>query len=554
MNPLLAGLRNLGAARLLALAAVTIAMLAMFTLLALRGGGGGGKMSLLYADLDPRDAGQIADQLDRAHITHEESGAGDRIMVPESEVAHARVLLAKAGLPSGGSIGYEIFDRGDGLTATNFEQEINQTRALEGEIARSIRAMSGVRGARVHLVLPRREAFAQNSEAAQASVMIMMAGGARLDGGGVQAVLNLVAAAVPGLKPQNIALVDSRGTLLARAGGDVVAAVSNGEELQRAAEMRLARAVEDMLENALGAGHVRAEASVTMNFTKTAETKESYDPDQQVVRSSATVNSTSKSSEQAKPVSVQNNLPNADAGSGSGSGSQDNRQEETTNYEIGKTVRSISEEQPQITRVSMAVMVDGSLVNGADGKPVYHDRTADELERIRRLVENTIGFDAKRGDTLEVVPMRFAAPVEIAALPAGIFGVPIDHADIMALAQSGLMALAVLAAVMFVLRPLALRLSSGAGDEVMLPSGAIGFAPAGGAIAALATGSAGGGAGPGGGDTSAALALADDSMVAIANIEGQLRASSMRQLAGMVEKHPEESLAIIRSWMSQEAS
>ena len=125
---------------------------------------------------------------------------------------HARLLLAREGLPSGGSIGYEIFDRGDGLAATQFQQTINETRALEGELARTIRAIDGIRAVRVHLVLPKREPFAREQQDARASVMLTMNGAARLDREGVQAILNLVAAGVPGLRPQNIAVIDSRGS------------------------------------------------------------------------------------------------------------------------------------------------------------------------------------------------------------------------------------------------------------------------------------------------------------------------------------------------------
>ena len=271
------------------------------------------------------------------------------------------MLLAKDGLPSGGSIGYEMFDRGDGLAATEFQQKINETRAMEGELGRTIRAIHGVRGARVHLVLPRREPFAREQQDAQASVMLTMAGAQRLDREGVQAVLNLVAAAVPGLRPHNIAVVDARGDLLARAGepvGQAAAALAT-EEVRRATELRLSRAVEEMLERTLGAGHVRAEASVRMNFDKVNETKEQYDPDGQVTRSTQTVTNNSKTTEAATTVTVQNNLPNADAGK-EGAGSQEARQEETTNYEIGKTVRTLIREQPQIDRISLAVMVDGT--------------------------------------------------------------------------------------------------------------------------------------------------------------------------------------------------
>ena len=408
MKALVEGLRALGPARLAAMGAVALGMLGMLALMVLRGGTE--PMALLYGDLDLRDSAQVVEQLTRRHIPYRIAGNGSQILVPAEQVAEARVALAREGLPAGGSVGYEIFDRSDGLAATEFQQKINETRALEGEIARTIRAMHGIRGVRVHLVLPRREPFARERQDAQASVMLTMAGVGRLDREGIQAILNLVAAAVPGLRPQNIAIVDSRGDLLARAGEPVgpTATALSTEEVRRATELRLSRAVEEMLERSLGAGHVRAEAAVRMSFDRVNETEERYDPDGQVTRSSQSVNSNSKNTEPNGTVTVQNNLPNADAGH-EAAGSQEGRQEETTNYEISKTVRTLIREQPQIDRISLAVMVDGTDSVGADGKHAWQPRAAEELERITGLVKSAIGFDEKRGDHVEVVSMRFAA-------------------------------------------------------------------------------------------------------------------------------------------------
>jgi flagellar M-ring protein FliF len=374
MNALLDGLRSLGAARLLAMGVVAVGMLGLLGILAFHGSTS--RMAVLYGDLDLREAGQITEALDHQHIPHQENTGGTQILVPSEDVARARLLLAKDGLPSSGSIGYEIFDRGDNLTATQFQQNLNQTRALEGELARTIRTISGVRAARVHLVLPRREPFAREHQEAQASVVLTMSGAARLDREGVQAILNLIAAAVPALRPQNIALIDSRGNLLARAGeptGPAAAALGT-EELRHATELRLARAVEEMLERSLGPGRVRAEASVDMDFEHVQETQEHFDPDGQVVRSSQNVTDSNKSTEQTTSVSVQNNLPNADAG-GNGTGTQEQRQEETTNYEISKTIRTLVREQPQIRRISLAVLVDGVEARGPDGTPIWQSRT-----------------------------------------------------------------------------------------------------------------------------------------------------------------------------------
>jgi flagellar M-ring protein FliF len=548
MKPILDGFRALGPARLMALGIVGAGMLVMLALLALRGGAPA-QQALLYGDLDLREAGQMADALDRAHIPHQELGNGDRIMVSATDVARARMLLAKDGLPSGGSIGYEIFDRGDSLTASQFQQDINETRAMEGELSRSIRMLQGVRGARVHLVLPKRQPFSRDVQPAQASVVLTMSGAARLDPQGVQAVLNLVAAAVPGLKPQGIAIIDNRGTLLARAGQPTgeEEVVQTAEEMHHATELRLSRAVEEMLEQSLGPGHVRAEAAVTMNYDRVNETAESYNPDQQVVRSTQTTTDKSNSTEAEKNVSVANNLPNADA-AGAQTGSKDEKSEETTNYEIGKTVRTLVREQPQIARISLAVMVDGTMQPGRDGKPVWTERSPDDLARIKRLVQSAIGYDDKRGDTVEVVSMRFAMEDE-AAVPdsRGLLGLGLEKADILSLAQSAILAVVVLLALLFVLRPMALRLSAAT------PGGLFGGDPllvgADGVTLALADGSGGGGVGIIGGGGAVGM-LTDESMVSVQNIEGQVRASAMRKLTELIEQHPEASLSIMRSWMT----
>ena len=379
-----------------------------------------------------------------------------------------------------------------------------------------------------------------------------MTGVARLDREGIQAILNLVAAAVPGLRPQNIAIVDSRGDLLARAGEPVGAAATalSTEEVRRATELRLSRAVEEMLERSLGSGHVRAEAAVRMSFDKVNQTEESYNPDGQVTRSTQTVNSTSKNSEASPTVTVQNNLPNADAGQ-QAAGSQEARQEETTNYEISKTVRTLIKDQPQIDKIDLAVMVDGTDTVGADGKHSWQPRAAEELDRITSLVKTAIGYDEKRGDHVEVVSMRFTAD-DVGAVTdnSGILGVKVDKADIMHLAQTALFGLIGILALLLVLRPMVLRITSMA-PRVLAGGGSAMAALGGLGVPALA------GASPQGALAAPAqlpALLEDESMVNIAQIEGQMRASSLRRIGDLVEKHPDETLAIMRGWMVQENS
>jgi flagellar M-ring protein FliF len=549
MSSIADGLKALGPARLGAMAAVSIGILGLLAMFALHSGGQGERMALLYGDLDLRDASQIAELLDKQHVPHQLTQQGSTVLVPADQVARARLLLAKEGLPSGGSVGYEIFDRNDGLTANQFQQNINQTRALEGELDRSIRMIQGVRNVRVHLVLPKREPFSREQQEAQASVILTMNGAMRMDKESVQAVLNLVAASVPGLRPQNISIVDSRGELLARAGqpsGAVGTALST-DEVKRGIETRMARSVEEMLERTVGPGHVRADATVEMDFDQLRETQERFDPDGQVPRSTQSVSDNSKSTEGGEQtVSVQNNLPNAGAANPSANGSQQARQEETTNFEISKTVRTTVHDQPQVKRLSLAVMVDGSVTPGPDGKPVWKERTQPELDQIAALVRSAVGFDEKRGDQIQVTSLRFASDIEpVAAAPTGMFGLPLEKADLIRLAETLLFGVVALLTLLMVVRPMMMRLATpapGGGfdasamllDEPADPMGAT--------LAALPP--------PGSGATAL---LEDERMVSLNNIEGQIRASAIRKVVEMVDKHPEETLTIMRGWMMQEA-
>src|SRR5471032_1309822 len=189
MKALLDGLKALGPARLAAMGAVALGLLELMAVMVLRAGSSD-QMALLYADLDPRDASRIVDNLNRRHVTYRIGGGGTQILVPADQVPESRMLLAKDGLPSGGSIGYELFDHGDGYLFSAFQQKISETRAMEGELARTIRSIRGIRAARVHLVLASREPFAREQQEAQASVMLTMVGAQRLDKEGVQAILN----------------------------------------------------------------------------------------------------------------------------------------------------------------------------------------------------------------------------------------------------------------------------------------------------------------------------------------------------------------------------
>ena len=559
MGGVIGQLRALGPLRLLALAGVGLAVLGLVVVMAMRAAEP--PMALLYGDLDPRDAGQVVASLERARVPHRLAAGGAQVLVPEAEVPRLRLMLAREGLPSGGSVGYEIFDRGESLTTTPFQQDVNRLRALEGELSRTIRGLSGVRTARVHLVLPRREPFSRERGEAQASVVLAMQGAQRLDREGVQAVLHLVAAAVPGLRPQSISIVDSRGELLARGGQALSgpAAAQTGEELRRTAELRMARAVEELLERTLGAGRVRAEASVEMDFDRVQTTEERFDPENQVPRSTQSTTESSRSGE-AGNVSVANQLPGADA-QGGGTQQQQSRSEETTNFEIGRTTRNTLREQPALRRLSLAVLVDGVWEPQPDGAPArFRERTAEELQRIAALARSAVGFNEQRGDRVEVVSLRFAEPPPVEGAPEGftILGQTVPPAMMARLLESAILALVALAAILLVGRPMASRLVVAlapqpalagvgvGGDAGVAFEGAAGSAP--GAPGAV-TGPDGTPALPGaeGGDAASA-----ENLVNVSRVDGQMRASALAALAELINANPDASVTVIRRWLAPE--
>ncbi len=550
MKGLIDSIRKLGMVRVAMLVGVTLGILGAFAWLEMQGPSKA-RMTLLASDLDAQSAQQIGTALAGRKIPYRLEGR--QVFVPDSELAAARSLLTMSGVGAGeGITGYEIFDRGTDLAVTDFDQQVKLTRALEGELARTIISVHGITHARVHLVLPRREPFAHDRQHAQASVMLTVPGRQALSSEAVQSVVNLVAAGVPGLRPQDVTVVDSNLHLLVQAGdgNDPRAQSAKEEDLRQKTEARLAQAVELMLERSLGPGHVHAEASIRMNFDKVKETQEKYDPDGSVVRSTQSVTSNSKSTDKAAPVSLQNNLPNADAGA-TATGNQEGRQEETTNYEIGKTVRAIVHDQPQLERVTLAVMVDGVDVLGADGKHSWKAREPAELEQIEKLVKSAIGFDDKRGDRLDVVSMPFVSAMDVVdpaapVRPGKANGDLITFVQMVAFGVVGFGIIILTARSIFAALnkpPVAMAIAGGTAEEIAggTPAGIRIAQQAGGALGLTVTGS----------DAARAEAEEDDTLT-MNSIQGQLRASSIRKVVNLVDQHPDTTLGIIRGWISSD--
>lgn len=560
MTGLIQTLRGLGPARLAMTGGVTLAMIVFFAFLTTRIATPG--LSLLYSDLELRDSGQIVQKLEAMGVPYQIKGDGTQVFVPSDQVARLRITMAESGLPHGGSIGYEIFDKADALGTSSLVQDINHVRALEGELSRTISSINGVQSARVHLVLPRRELFSRERQDSSASIVMKMRGADRLAKQQVAAIQHLVAAAVPGLKPTRVSVVDGDGNLLARGDGDSneAAASTNTEEMRVNYENRLSRSVEELLERSVGAGKARVDLHADMDFDRVTTNSESYDPDGQVVRSTQTVKESNDSSENGdQPVTVATNLPNAPASAGNGGGrSKSARNEETVNYEITKTVRSQVREAGIVRRLSVAVLVDGTYVVAADGARAYQPRSAEQLKQLAALVRSAIGYDEKRGDTVEVVNLPFTTTEEAIIPPPATF-LGFEKADLLHIGELIIVAFVAILFILLVVRPLLMRVlenmgSSSSGSEGnLLTSGVSGSgAPALPAPSGLspALAAAGGGILPNGGAQGEASV---DNMIDIGQVEGRVAASSIRKIGEIVEKHPEEAVAIIRSWMYQGA-
>ncbi len=566
MNSLFETLKSLGPARLGMMAAVAAGIIAFFIYLTSRLASP--EMSLLYAELDAQDSGQIIARLEQMNVPYRIGEEGGKIFVPQDQVGRTRVVMAEDGLPSGGSIGYEIFDRSEGLGTTNFVQNINHVRALEGELARTIRSVSSVKQARVHLVLPRRELFSRDRQEPSASIVLMLGGNRSLDRQQVSSIQHLVAAAVPGLKPTMVSIIDDQGNLLARGTeeGNVSQTAGRAEEMRVGYESRMVRTIEELLARSLGPGNVRAQVSAEMDFDRVTENAEIFDPDGQVVRSTQVVEEQATNQDGAPAgVTVGNNLPDAlpELDSGSGSQSQTSRTEETVNYEITKTVKTHIREAGMVRRLSVAVMVNGKTVQDAEGNPTYEPRTVEELEKITALVRTAVGYDEVRGDTIEVVEMPF---IEVASsdgtIENNLFG--LNKADLMRIAELLVLGVVAVLVLLLVVRPLLGRLLevdeeslAEGGGSALLPDGSPQPALIGpdgqeiprlpgepGTVVATRVGEEGG--------SQKNIASEIDQMIDLNQVEGRVRASSVKKIGEIIEKHPEEAVSIIRGWLHTE--
>ena len=543
-------LKALGAGRLLALGTVLLGFVVFFVFVGTQAMSP--SYSLLYADLKPEDARLITDRLQARGTPFRLSQGGDAIMVPQDQIGRLRMDLTAEGMPAGNVVGYEIFDQAGSFGQTDFMSNVNLRRAMEGELARSIETLQPVRSARVHIVQPERSLFRRDEARPTASIVLGIRAGGGLVPRQVQAIRNLVAAAVPGLEPSGITIVDDRGNLLARMGdGDAGSAPADVEDLRSSYESRVKQKIVQLLERSIGPGKVDAEVTVEMNFDQVTTTAETFDPQSQVARSTQSVDEDSNREEAAtdRTVSVANNLPTSQPPPGPAGTNRDrsNRSEETVNFEISRTVRNEVQRPGGIKRLSIAVQVDGVQTLQADGSSAFAERSSDELKQLEALAKSAAGFDQARGDVFQIASRRFyQAEVQDQVAPSLFEEAGLNGSHLIDLA---IFALVTLAVIFLGVRPLIRRLLPQDGIGI-LTRPALGMLPA-----------PGMGAGRLASDaelderSDPAIHAASDrrqpELLAVDHHPPADEAVLIQQVAQLVDERPQDAANVVRAWLGE---
>ena len=526
---------GLGARRLIALAFVGVAVMAVLGVGAYYLGRP--QQEVLYTGLTRDDVARIGAALKEAGIEFDVNADGQTVTVNYGDTAHARMLLAEKGLPESANSGYDLFDKVGSFGLTSFMQNVTKTRALEGELARTIQSIDGITAARVHLVLPDTSSLRSQQQAASASVVIRTA--MPTDTSPAQAIRHLVAAAVPGLKVDNVTVLNTEGTLLAS--GDDMESASAGK--MAAVEQTVNREVEDKIRRTLtpylGIGNFQVSVVTRLNLDRSTTNEVIYDPSSRVERSVRMVkeNAQAQNSSSDAAASVQQNLPDQASKSGSnGKNSNENndRREETTNYEVSSRTIETAHDGFKIERLSIAVLVnknrlDEAAKQGPDALPVEH-----QMMDIEQLVSAASGFSKDRGDQLKVASVDFVNDLGEAAPAPGMLSVLMAQAG--SLFSS--LALVVVAAVvvLFGFRPAIRMIVSQSPNAVTAgPDVAAVEAPH-----ARALG------------TSVPPLDSEDNVNLIEDVTKRMNRSPQKRLEQIVEYDEAQAAAILRQWLHQD--
>ncbi|ORJ63526.1 flagellar basal-body MS-ring/collar protein FliF [Geothermobacter hydrogeniphilus] len=415
--------------------------------------------SLLFANLDGSDASAVVDWLKDHKIPYELKNDGQAIYVPADKVHESRLQLAGAGLPQGGGVGFEIFDK-QSFGMTDFVQKVNYRRALQGELARTISSLAPVAGARVHLALPERRLFKSEQQQPSASIIVKLTNGRRLSQSQISGIVHLVAGSVEGLEPEQVTIVDASGKILSKPAADVGEDGTSPAMLthQASIEQRLERRAQSLLDRALGAGNSLVQVTASIDFSKHERLEEIYDPQKTAVVSEHVTEEKGASETTGGVAGVQGTLDGAPPVT---STTPSSRTDEITNYEVSKIVNKLVEPVGKLKSLSVAVLVADRRVTGADGETSFEPRDAKELAAIEKMVRSALGINQDRGDVISVTSMPFETDILTEPIPESS---PLDHINVfMPLIKYALLSIAFLIAYLVLVRPMVRSLRGGSG-------------------------------------------------------------------------------------------
>ncbi|MBI4827386.1 MAG: flagellar M-ring protein FliF [Nitrospinae bacterium] len=416
--------------------------------------------SVLFANLSPDDTSAITARLTEKQVPYKLAQDGQAIMVPTDKALELRLEMATSGLPSGGVVGYEVFDKST-FGMTEFVQQLNLKRALQGELARTIGQFREIQSARVHIAIPEKRLFTDDQTKPTASVVLKLASGRRLAGEKVKGIVHLVASSVENLPPENVTVVDVDGNVLA--GGepsDETALLSSTQfEYRSNLEKNLEKRISSMLESVVGQGKVVTRVSAEIDFTRTERTEKKFDPNSQVARSEQRVEQKSVGEQAPLGVpGVQSNVPGSEAAAQTaGTPATTSNNQETVNYEINETTQHVVEAVGTVKRLSIAVAVDGKYEE-KDGQREFAPRSEEDVRRLTQLVKTAAGFVEARGDTVVVE----SAPFDMSRFEGDITEAKAEadrqfYAEIIKYAGIGILAVVIF---MFIARPIIRSLTS----------------------------------------------------------------------------------------------
>ncbi|MFZ0268509.1 flagellar basal-body MS-ring/collar protein FliF [Caulobacter sp.] len=546
MDKFLSAIQKFGVGRLAALIGVVVGAIAVIAAVMMM-------MSkqpneLLLSNVDPKESAAATQALDTAGIKYETKSDGSTIYVARDKVNAARQLIFTKGLVTSGSVGYEIFDTGNALGQTDFVQQLNRQRALQGELERTIQGWDGVRAARVHLVIPKRQLFEEDADKPTAAVTI--SAGREPSADMVRAVQNLVAGSVAGMKPDAVNVIDQHGKTLS-AGNDGSLAGKLAQDAKGEAEARIAKRVQAMIDGVLGPGKARVNVTADLDLNRVTVQERNFNPDGQVIRSESTNanNASETKNDDTGGVTSTQNIPGQAPNGFQPLGSRQDSNESVTNYEISESTKTTVQEPGALRKQAVSVAIDGvTAPPGKDGKPgAYTPRSAQEMAQLEQLVKTAIGFDQARGDQVSVVNVRFPQPEEQGLGKAGLLD-GMDKNDLMRFAELAVLAVVALLILLFAVRPFLKSLMSPPPTPLGLALGTPVTR-----MITLSDGTTQEVVVDQAGETMAISGpISDmDQRIDIAKIEGQVKASSIKRVSEFVERHPEESVAILRSWLHE---